>query len=63
MQNDMQNDIVDASPPLTIDTATFNEFKESVLNSLKQLRSKIKGITIVVGNSNSYTGYSVLTGK
>jgi hypothetical protein len=29
------NDIVDASPPFTIDTTTFNEFKEYVLIALK----------------------------
>jgi hypothetical protein len=63
MQNGMQNDIVDASPPFTIDTATFNEFKEYVLNAIKQLRSKMKTLTIVVGNSNNYTGYSSLSGK
>jgi hypothetical protein len=57
------NDIVDASPVFTIDTATFNEFKEYVLNALKQLKSKMKTLTIVVGNSNNYTGYSVLSGK
>jgi hypothetical protein len=34
-QNDIQNDIIDASPPFTIDIATFNEFKEYVLNALK----------------------------
>ena len=28
------NDIVDASRPFTIDTATFNEFKEYLLNAL-----------------------------
>jgi hypothetical protein len=52
--------IVDTSPPFTIDTATFNEFKEYVLNALKQLRSKIKTLTIVVGNSNNYIGYSFI---
>jgi hypothetical protein len=31
-------DIVDESPPFTIDTATFYEFKEYVLNALKQLK-------------------------
>jgi hypothetical protein len=61
-QNDIQNDIVDASPPFTIDTATFNEFKEYILNALKQLKTKIKILTIVVGNSNNYTEYSVLSG-
>jgi hypothetical protein len=30
-----QNDIIDASPPYTINTATFNEFKEYVLSALK----------------------------
>jgi hypothetical protein len=34
------NDIVDASPPFTIDTATFNEFKEFLLNALKQQNQK-----------------------
>jgi hypothetical protein len=63
MQNDMQNDIVDASPPFTIDTATFYEFKEYVLNALKQFRYKVKTLTIVVGNSNNYTGYSSLSDK
>jgi ACT domain-containing protein len=50
MQNNIQNDIVDASPPFTIDTDTFYEFKEYVLNALKQLKSKMKILTIVVGN-------------
>jgi hypothetical protein len=57
------NDIVDASPTFTIDTATFNEFQEYVLNALKHLKSKMKTLTIVVGNSNNYTGYSALSGK
>jgi chromosome segregation ATPase len=57
------NDIVDASPPFTIGTATFNEFKEYILNALKQLRSKMKTLTIVVGNSKNYTRYSTLLGK
>jgi hypothetical protein len=34
-----------------------------VLNALKQLRSKMKRLTIWVGNSNNYTGYSFLSGK
>jgi hypothetical protein len=55
--------IVDASPPFTIDTATFNEFKEYILNALKQLRSKMKTLTIVIGNSNNYIEYSFLFGK
>jgi hypothetical protein len=57
------NDIIDTSPPFTIDTATFYEFKEYVLNALKQLKSKMKTLIIVVGNSNNYTGYSSLSGK
>jgi vacuolar-type H+-ATPase subunit I/STV1 len=56
-------DIVDASPPFTIDAATFYEFEEYVLNPLKQLTSKMKTLTIVVDNSNNYTGYSILSGK
>jgi hypothetical protein len=60
---DMQNDIVDSSPRFTIDNATFYEFKEYVLNALKQLNSKMKRKTIVIGNSNNYTGYSSLSGK
>jgi hypothetical protein len=63
MQNDMKNDIVDASSPFTIDTDTFNEFTEYVLNELKQLRSKMKTLTIVLGNSNYYTRYSSLSEK
>jgi ACT domain-containing protein len=59
-QNYIPNDIVDASPPFTIDTATFYEFKEYVFIALKQFKSKIKTLTIVVGNSNNYTGYSTL---
>jgi ACT domain-containing protein len=42
MQNNIQNDIIDASPQFTIDTATYYEFKEYVLNVLKQLNSKMK---------------------
>jgi hypothetical protein len=57
------NDIIDASPPFFIGSATFNEFKEYVHDALKQLRSKMKTLTIVVGNSNNYTGYSSLSGK
>jgi prefoldin subunit 5 len=33
------------------------------LNVLKQLKSKNKTLTIVVGNPNNYIGYSVLSGK
>jgi hypothetical protein len=62
-QDYMPLDITDASPPFTIDTATFYEFKEYVLIALKQLGSKMKKITIAVGNSNNYTGYSILSGK
>jgi hypothetical protein len=37
VQNNIHtNHIIDASPPFTIDTATFYEFKEYVLNALKQ---------------------------
>jgi hypothetical protein len=28
VQNYIPNDIIDPNPPFTIDTATFNEFKE-----------------------------------
>jgi hypothetical protein len=41
-QNYIWNDIVDASPPFTIDTCTFNEFKEYLLNALQQFISKLK---------------------
>jgi hypothetical protein len=34
-----------------------------VLNALKQLKSKMKTLAIVVGNSNNYTGYSLLSEK
>jgi hypothetical protein len=57
------NDIDDASTPFTIDTATFNEFKEYLLNVLEQLKSKMKTLTRGVGNSNNDTRYSVLSGK
>ena len=30
------NDIIDSSPPFTIDTANFNEFKGYVMNGLKK---------------------------
>jgi hypothetical protein len=53
MQNDIQNDIIDASPTFTIDTATFYECKENVLNALKQLKSGMKKLNIVVGNINN----------
>jgi hypothetical protein len=43
-----ENDITDSSPPFTIDAATFYEFEEYLLNALKQLRSKLKTLTIVV---------------
>jgi hypothetical protein len=43
--------------------ADNTEFKEYVLNALKNLKSKMKSLTIVVGNSNNYTGYSILSGK
>jgi hypothetical protein len=58
-----QNEILEANPPFTIDIATFNEFKEYVTNALKQLKSKMMTLTIVVGNSNYYTCYSVSSGK
>jgi ACT domain-containing protein len=51
-----RNDIIDACPPFTIESASFNEFKEYILNALKQLKSKMKTLTIVVDNSNNYTG-------
>ena len=35
MHNNIPLDIVDESPPFTIDTATFYEFKEYLLNALK----------------------------
>jgi hypothetical protein len=38
-------------------------FKNYVLNALKNIQSILKTLTIVVGNSNNYTGYSVLCGK
>jgi hypothetical protein len=40
MKDHIPNEIVYASPPFTIDTATFNEFQEYVLNALKQLNLK-----------------------
>jgi hypothetical protein len=63
VKDHIPNDIVDASPPFTIDTATFNEFKEYILNALKQLKSKMKTLIIVVGKTNNYIGYSALSGK
>jgi hypothetical protein len=63
VKDDIPNDIADASPPFTIDTANFNEFKEYALNALKQLKSNRKTLTIEVGNSSNDTGYSVLSGK
>jgi hypothetical protein len=40
-----------------------NNFKNYVLNVLKNLKSKLKILTIVVGNSNNSCGYSVYSGK
>jgi methyl-accepting chemotaxis protein len=40
-----------------------NNFKDYVLNALKNLKSKLKTLTIVVGNSNNSYGYSVYSGK
>jgi hypothetical protein len=40
-----------------------NNFKDYVLNALKNLKLKIKTLTIVVGNSNNSCGYSVYSGK
>jgi hypothetical protein len=40
-----------------------NNFKNYVLNALKNLKSKLKTLTIVVGNSNNSCGYSVYSGK
>jgi hypothetical protein len=38
-------------------------FKEYVWNTLKNIKSKMKTLTIVVGNSNNYADYSVVSGK
>jgi hypothetical protein len=38
-----------------------DEFKNYILNALKQLKSNMKTLSIVVNNSNNYTGYSVLS--
>jgi hypothetical protein len=38
-------------------------FKNYVFNALKNIKSKLIKLTRVVGNSNNYTGYSVLSGK
>jgi hypothetical protein len=43
--------------------AMDNNFKDYVLNALKNLKSKLKTLTIVVGNSNNSCGYSVYSGK
>jgi hypothetical protein len=43
--------------------ADDTEFKEYLLNALKNLKSKMKSLSIVVGNSNNYTSYSILSGK
>jgi hypothetical protein len=40
-----------------------NNFKDYVFNALKHLKSKLKTLTIVVGNSNNSCGYSVYSGK
>jgi hypothetical protein len=40
-----------------------NNFKDYVLNELKNLKSKLKTLTMVVGNSNNSCGYSVCGGK
>jgi hypothetical protein len=39
------------------------EFKEYVSNGLKYLKSKMKTLTIIVGNSNNHIGYTILLGK
>jgi hypothetical protein len=38
-------------------------FKNYVLNALKNIKLKLKTLTIVVENSNNYIGYFVLSGK
>jgi hypothetical protein len=38
-------------------------FKDYVLNTLKNLKSKLKTLTIVVVNYNNSCGYSVYSGK
>jgi hypothetical protein len=38
-------------------------FKDYVLNALKNLKSKLKTLTIVVGNSNNSCGDSIYSGK
>jgi ACT domain-containing protein len=53
ISNTTNNEKIDT---FNIYSATFYEFKEYVLNALKQLNSKMKKITIVVGNSNNYIG-------
>jgi hypothetical protein len=40
-----------------------NNFKDYILKALKHLKSKLKTLTIVVGNSNNSCGYSVYSGK
>jgi hypothetical protein len=39
------------------------ESREYILNTLKNLKSKKKMLTIVVGNSNNHTGYLIISGK
>jgi hypothetical protein len=40
-----------------------NNFKDYALKAVKNLKSKLKTLTIVVGNSNTSCGYSVYSGK
>ncbi|GMO13052.1 MAG: hypothetical protein Ta2E_01900 [Mycoplasmoidaceae bacterium] len=40
-----------------------SDFKDYILNALKNLKSKIKTLTVIVGNSNNSTCYSILLGK
>jgi hypothetical protein len=51
-------------PNLNNSTTDYDpNFKNYVLKALTNIKSKLKTLTIVVGNSNNYMGYSVLSGK
>jgi hypothetical protein len=56
-------EFVEIEPKLQNNIENDDEFKNYILNALKQLKSKMKTLTIVVAHSNNYTGYSVLSGK
>jgi hypothetical protein len=40
-----------------------SEIRKYLLNSLNNLKTKMKTLTICVGNPNNYAGYSILSKK